>query len=76
MTAPATLTARAAPEYGPDWRYIEIDCDHGTTQGAYAPGPDPSVGDAEIVRVMLLRHYLTEGCRCTRRLRKRYGVTP
>ncbi len=74
MTTPATLTARAAPEYGASYRYIEIDCDHGTTTSAYRNGEDLTLSDADIVRVMLLRHYFTERCNCTRRLRKRYGV--
>ena len=27
----ATLTARDAPEHGPGWRYLEVDCKHATT---------------------------------------------
>ena len=70
----ATLTARAAPEYGPDWRYIEIDCDHGTTTSAYKNGDDLQLDDVDVVKVMLLKHYYAERCRCTKALRRRYGV--
>jgi hypothetical protein len=74
MTTPATLTARDAVEYGPGWRSIEIDCEHGTTTSAYKNGDDLTLADADIVRVMLLRHYEAERCRCTKALRRRYGV--
>ena len=71
----ATLAARDAPDLGPGWRVIELDCDHGTTQSAYKNGAAVPLSDAAVVRVMLLRHSAAERCRCTRRLRKRYGVT-
>ncbi len=75
MTTPATLIARDAVEYGPGWRYVEIDCSHDTTTSAYKNGEDFALSDADVVRTMLLKHYSVEGCSCTRRLRKRYGLT-
>ncbi len=74
MTTPATLTARDAVEYGPGYRFVEVDCKHGTTTSVYRNGEDLQLSDADIVRVMLLRHHMAERCSCTRRLRKRYGV--
>jgi hypothetical protein len=70
----ATLTARDAAEYGPGWRFIEIDCDHGTTTSVYKNGNDLTLHDTDIVRAMLLEHYDTERCCCTEALRRRYDV--
>jgi hypothetical protein len=70
----ATVVARDAPEYGRGYRFIEVDCGHGTTTSVYRNGDDLVVADADIVRVMLLRHYYAERCRCTKALRRRYGV--
>lgn len=72
----AKLTVRDA-ESGAGWRVIAIDCAHGTTTSVYKNGDGPDVlvlSDADIVRATLARHYDAERCRCTRRLRKRYGV--
>lgn len=76
MTATATLTVRDA-EYGAGWRIIAIDCAHGTTTSLYRNGDDAGavqLSDAAIVRATVARHYLAERCRCTRKLRTRYGL--
>jgi hypothetical protein len=70
----AKLTARDAPDLGPGWRVLELDCDHGTTQSAYKNGDAAPLSDTAVVRVMLLRHYDAERCNCTRKLRRRYGA--
>ena len=76
--ATATLTAEDAPDLGPGWRRLALDCEHGTTEGAFKNGDGshaPSLGDAAIVRLLLLRHFEAERCWCTRSLRRRYGLT-
>jgi hypothetical protein len=70
----ATLTARDAVEYGPGRRFIGIDCDHGTTTSVYKNGDDLQLTDADIVRATVAKHWYTEGCRCTRKLRRWSGV--
>lgn len=75
----ATLTATPAPELAPGARQITIDCRHGTTSLTMIPPRNPDAyrpHEAACVRLALLKHYSEEGCRCTRRLRERYGVTP
>jgi len=74
----ATLAARDAPEHGEGVRYLEIDCPHGRTQSAFknAAPPATQVAEADAVKMMLLRHYLTERCACTAELRRRYGMPP
>ena len=72
----ATITAEDAPEYGPSVRRIVVDCEHGTsTAHLVSPPGAPSFGDATIVQMLLLRHFEAERCRCTRSLRRRYGLT-
>ena len=59
-------------------RVLTVDCKHGTTTLAYANGADPDalqVTDTFAARLALAKHFDTEGCRCTRELRRRYGVS-
>ena len=66
----ATLTAEAIDGS----RQLVVDCPHGRTVALYANGTAPgapALTDTDVVRVLLVRHALTEGCRCTRRLRRR-----
>lgn len=70
----ATLIARPAPELAPDAVLYIVDCDHGRTEAAMLPGPVP-IPEAVFVRLAVAKHYSVEGCRCTRHLRRRYGVT-
>ncbi len=71
----ATLTARDAPKRGPGWRSVVLDCGQGQTVLAYKNVEcRAQVTDAELVRVMLAKHYLTEPCACMAELRRRYGV--
>ena len=68
-----TLTAR--DQNGA--RVLTVDCQHGTTTLAYATGTGPGalrLTDADVARLALLKHFSEEGCRCTRELRRRYGV--
>jgi hypothetical protein len=57
-------------------RQLTLDCPHGQTLGLYANGETSPVQltDADVARALLLRHYQQERCRCTRHLRRRYGV--
>jgi hypothetical protein len=74
----ATLTAEPAPDLAPDARQITIDCKHGTTTLTIVPPRDSTAAkphEAACVRLALLKHYSEEGCRCTRQLRRRYGIT-
>jgi hypothetical protein len=66
----ATLTVR---DDGPV-RYIQVDCRHATTTVALIAGGGHVIDPLAGARLGLLRHYAEEGCRCTRRLRRRYGV--
>jgi hypothetical protein len=50
-----------------------VDCPHATTQGWLIPGPVTPT-DADLIRHLLERHRAEEGCRCTRGLRRRYGL--
>jgi hypothetical protein len=73
----ATLTAEPAPDLAPGARQIIVDCRHGRTELTIIPPRDPAAyrpHEAACVRLALLKHYTNEGCRCTRKLGKRYGV--
>jgi hypothetical protein len=69
----ATLRIKPAPEAGPGARLFEVDCEHGTTQGWLIPGALP-IERAAFITYLLERHQAEEGCRCTRKLRLRYGL--
>ena len=69
----ATLTIAAAPALGPNVRQLEVDCHHGTTT-IHLMGPSPDEHLAAAARLALARHYGAERCRCTAKLRRRYGV--
>ena len=71
----ATLIAEDAIEHGPGVRRLVLDCPHGTsTAHLVSPPGAPPLGDATIVQMLLLRHFEAERCRCTRSLRRRYGL--
>jgi hypothetical protein len=73
----ATLTAAPAPALAPDARQIVVDCKHGRTELTIFPPRDPDAyrpHEAACVRLALLKHHSEEGCNCTRKLRRRYGV--
>ena len=72
----ATLTAEDASEFGAGVRRIVLDCPHATsTAHLVSPPGAPPAADAAIVQMLLLRHFEAERCRCTRSLRRRYGLT-
>ena len=73
----ATLTATPAPEHGERAKLFTLDCRHGTTTMLVLPAADPAAAvphEQAVVRLMLLRHYVAERCRCTLALRRRYGL--
>ena len=70
----ATLTVKPAPIAGPDARLFEVDCRHATTQGWLIPGGTGTPADPDLLRALLMKHWIEEGCRCTARLRAEYGV--
>ncbi len=58
-------------------RVLTVDCPHGETSIAYinATAPDAlKVTDTAAAVMALVKHYGEEGCRCTRALRRKYGV--
>lgn len=63
----ATLTIR---DQGNNRKEITVDCEHGTTVGLGAN--TDRIGDAPFVAATVLKHYTEEGCRCTRKLRRKY----
>jgi hypothetical protein len=71
-----TATIRVRPLPGTDTREVVIDCKHATTTATIVqpPGVAVHLSDVEVARVALARHYGEEACRCTRRLRQRYGL--
>jgi len=75
----ATLTIAPSPEHGPTAKTLTLDCDHGQTVGVLIPGEtlDAYVPhELATVRLLLLKHWSVEGCRCTKALRARYGLAP
>lgn len=71
MTAKLTIEPR--PDLGANVKSFVVDCPHGTTSAVLFPG-QAVVGDAMVVTSILDRHHAVEGCRCTRLLRRRYGL--
>jgi hypothetical protein len=63
----ATLTAETIAGA----RVLEVDCPHGRTVCRVV---DDEVTDRAAVRLVVWTHFANEGCRCTRKLRTRYGV--
>jgi len=51
-----------------------VDCEHGTTEVGLLNGEASGITAADAARVALAKHYGEEGCRCTRALRRKYGV--
>ena len=76
----ATLTITAFPARGAAGRTVAatVACPHGTTTISRTRDTDPGARratDADVARLALVEHHGTEGCRCTRELRRRYGVS-
>jgi hypothetical protein len=56
-------------------RRVVVDCRHGTTTVHFFEGRNgPIPTDAELAATALARHYAEERCRCTRKLRRQYGL--
>jgi hypothetical protein len=55
-------------------RVVQVDCPHATTTVAYLPARGDVADDRMLTRLTLAKHYAEEGCRCTRHLRRRYGL--
>lgn len=53
---------------------IVVDCAHGTTQVSLVNGQATGITEVHAAALALARHYDAERCRCTRSLRRRYGV--
>ena len=55
---------------------FEIDCEHGTTYiiVGHPPGSKAELSDVEAAQVTIATHYTEERCRCTRKLRERFGL--
>lgn len=72
----ATLTITPARQYAPDARLFEVDCVHGTTSLVVLPAPvaENNPPDTFHARTAIARHFAEEHCRCTRQLRRRFGV--
>ena len=77
MTTPATLIHRPVPAYGDTVSELVVDCEHGTTTLTVFQPRDPTaarVHEAACARLALAKHYDEERCRCTRELRRRFGL--
>ena len=77
MSAAATLTIAAAPQHGPAARAIVVDCAHGTSTAVLMAGGPPEVVAAHeraSVALAIAKHFSEERCRCTAKLRRRYGL--
>ena len=58
-------------------RVLTVDCPHGETSIAYINATTPEalkVTDTAAGVMALARHFDEERCRCTRALRRKYGV--
>jgi hypothetical protein len=67
----ATLTAETIAGS----RVIVLACRHGELMAApTVPGATLRETDGAVVATLLRLHYRAERCRCTRKLRRRYGV--
>ncbi len=52
-----------------------VDCEHGTTTVTVITPPGAvTFPDASSAATAVAKHYEEEGCRCTRKLRKRFNV--
>jgi hypothetical protein len=72
----ATVRHIPLPALGRGCQRIEIDCVHATTGITQLNAADDGVVNADdLVRAALAVHFDLEGCRCTRRLWKRYWRT-
>ena len=72
-----TITASDTAELGEGWRRVALDCPHGTTTAHYANGRAGhlQLAEVDVVRALLMKHHAEQQCRCTRSLRRRYGLT-
>jgi hypothetical protein len=57
------FATREAPELGRGGREYELGCPHGTTRAVALPDA-VEFTDAEVARLMLLRHRLQKRCGC------------
>jgi hypothetical protein len=65
----ATLRTIPLPEWSPQARRLELDCEHATTGiSILETAGTPYVADDDAIRMILARHHAEEGCRCTRQL--------
>ena len=71
----ATLSIIRNP-HGPGTREVTADCPHGTTTLTILDGDPGSMvlTDRAAAVIAVERLLAEEGCRCARRLAKRYGV--
>ncbi len=72
-----TLEVRPLQDGDRVGRPVRVDCRHGTTHIIYSEGQGPNAvrfTDVQLAALAVAKHYDEEGCRCTRRLRRRYGV--
>jgi hypothetical protein len=75
VSTTATLVIAPRPDLADGARYFEIDCRHArTTALVLADAAAPVLLDDDVVRTLLVRHDDEEGCGCTRRLWRRYGM--
>ena len=53
-----------------------VDCEHGTTTvfAMNPPGAAVQISDYQTSAMAVAKHYDEEHCRCTRQLRKRFGL--
>ena len=71
----ATLTIDRIP-HADNARAFVVDCEHGTTTITVFAAPDPAKSPPDTVhaRLAVATHYAEEHCRCTRLLRRRFGI--
>ena len=69
MNASATATIEIE-NLGDGEKRITVDCPHGTTTGHALNAA--AVEEGALVASLVMKHYAEEGCRCTRKLRRKY----
>ena len=73
------MTATLTTEPIAGGRLLVVDCEHGQSSLAFMNGTDPEapqITEEQAARLVISHHYANEGCRCTRELRRRFGVLP
>jgi hypothetical protein len=72
MSLAKLVTRPSDARYG-GHKSISVDCEHGeTTIAVIQPVGAPTVSEQTVIATAVARHYLEEGCRCTRKLRLQY----